>query len=50
VTLSGSRSPRPREKEDTDGRANGHSRNENHALTGVSTVGDTGFEPVTSSV
>jgi arylsulfatase A-like enzyme len=31
-------------------RAVSHSRNENNALTRVSMVGDTGFEPVTSSV
>jgi hypothetical protein len=31
-------------------RADGHSRHQNHALTWVLTVGDTGFEPVTSSV
>ncbi len=34
----------------THPRADSHTRNENHALTRVSMVGDTGFEPVTSSV
>jgi hypothetical protein len=31
-------------------RADNHSRNQNHGLARVLTVGDTGFEPVTSGL